>query len=297
MDGTFTDIDGATSAVYTPVAADEMMYLKAMVMYTDDHGSGKMEEAVTANPVIVIPPSTDECIEAFGTLSGPETPMGTWASDCMSTARSGSYAEYYTFTLDSPMRVGIYLTSALDTYLYLREGDAKNATLRYQNDDVLVGRNPNSRIEENLLAGTYTIEATTYASGRSGTFMLDVREITCVRDLGTPAATFNTPGTLSRECESTQRTDEVQYARSYQFTVDMDTHLRIDLTSAYDTYLYVLNADGTVYDENDDVVENRNPNSRLDRTFETGTYTIEATTYRPMIEAEFILNIGYIGAP
>ena len=297
MDGTFTDIDGATSAVYTPVTADETMYLKAMVMYTDDHGSGKMEEAVTANPVIVIAPSTDECIEAFGTLSGPETRMGTWASDCMSTARSGSYAEYYTFTLDSPMRVGIYLTSALDTYLYLREGDARNATLRYQNDDVLVGRNPDSRIEENLLAGTYTIEATTYVSGRAGTFMLDVREITCVRDLGTLAATFNTPGTLSSECESTQRTDEVQYARSYQFIVDMDTHLRIDLTSAYDTYLYVLNADGTVYDENDDVVENRNPNSRLDRTFETGTYTIEATTYRPMIEAEFILNIGYIGAP
>ena len=31
---------------------------------------------------------------------GPVTWMGAWASDCASEAKSGSYAQYYTFKLD-----------------------------------------------------------------------------------------------------------------------------------------------------------------------------------------------------
>ena len=51
MDGTFMDISGATSMSYTPMAADEGYYLRATVMYTDDHGSGKMAMATSANAV------------------------------------------------------------------------------------------------------------------------------------------------------------------------------------------------------------------------------------------------------
>ena len=50
-DGIFTDISGAMSASYTPVEADVGMYLRAMASYTDGHGSGKSEDAVTANAV------------------------------------------------------------------------------------------------------------------------------------------------------------------------------------------------------------------------------------------------------
>ena len=39
--GTFTDIDGATSARYTPVAGDANKYLKAAVSYDDGHGANK----------------------------------------------------------------------------------------------------------------------------------------------------------------------------------------------------------------------------------------------------------------
>ena len=76
----------------------------------------------------------------------------------------------------------------------------------YDNDDVLEGRNPNSRIEENLSAGTYTIEATTYGSvASSGAYTLDVRaDNLCAQDLGHPDGNVNHPGTLSSECESTQ---------------------------------------------------------------------------------------------
>ena len=53
MDGTFMDISGATSMMYTPADADAGYYLKVEVMYTDVHGEQMAEVtttmAVTAN--------------------------------------------------------------------------------------------------------------------------------------------------------------------------------------------------------------------------------------------------------
>ena len=49
--GSYTNISGATSASYTPVAADEDNYLKAAASYTDKFSSNKNAEAVSANAV------------------------------------------------------------------------------------------------------------------------------------------------------------------------------------------------------------------------------------------------------
>ena len=51
MDGTYTDITGATMASYMPVAADEGMYLRATVSYSDAEGSDKTAMMESANPV------------------------------------------------------------------------------------------------------------------------------------------------------------------------------------------------------------------------------------------------------
>ena len=48
VDGTYMDIDTATSMSYTPVAADEGYYLEATASYTDGHGSGKSASDMTA---------------------------------------------------------------------------------------------------------------------------------------------------------------------------------------------------------------------------------------------------------
>ena len=48
---TWEDITGATMETYTPTMDDEDMYLRATVMYTDGHGSGKEEMAVSDNMV------------------------------------------------------------------------------------------------------------------------------------------------------------------------------------------------------------------------------------------------------
>ena len=65
-DGTgFSNITGATSATYTPVAADAGMYLRASVTYTDGFDAGNYammvsETAVTQVPVNVAPEFADE---------------------------------------------------------------------------------------------------------------------------------------------------------------------------------------------------------------------------------------------
>ena len=55
MDGTFTNISGATSATYTPVAADANMWLRAMATYTDGFDSGNTAMAVSASAVSQVP--------------------------------------------------------------------------------------------------------------------------------------------------------------------------------------------------------------------------------------------------
>ena len=58
MDGTFTDISGATSASYTPVAGDATYYLKATASYTDGHGPSKEAMATTSTAVAEAQPDT-----------------------------------------------------------------------------------------------------------------------------------------------------------------------------------------------------------------------------------------------
>ena len=290
MDGTFTDISGATAVSYMPVADDVGMYLQATAMYNDGHGDGKSAMMVTANPVIVAP--VDTCIAPLGPLTASQTVMGTWAMDCMSTARTGSYAEYYTFTLDSTMQVEMNLTSATDPYLVLREGEGRTGRMVTSNDDV-GSRNINSAINTELVAGTYTVEATTHFAGQTGDFTLSVRPLLGMENLGTLTRSVDRSNSMwTSAYMSTQRMMD-SYARSYTFTLTEATRVAINLTAPEDPYLFLLDSDGMVAHESDNITT-RNLNSRIDETLPAGTYTIEATTYFPARMGTFHLSIGVI---
>ena len=86
----------------------------------------------------------------------------------------GNYARYYSFMLSEGSDVTISLESSTDPYLYLRAGEAKSGAYLYENDDVAPGTDTNSEIEATLGAGIYTIEATTYSAGQTGSFTLTV---------------------------------------------------------------------------------------------------------------------------
>ena len=73
--------------------------LRATATHPDGEGSGQRAGAMAANAVTSMPVVT--CIEFLaGGLMGPVTQMDAGASDSASEARSGSFAEYFTFKLD-----------------------------------------------------------------------------------------------------------------------------------------------------------------------------------------------------
>ncbi len=114
-------------------------------------------------------PSQTSCSSG---LSVNQTAAGNWDTNCRSTHRAGSYAKFFSFTLNANTQLTIDLTSAEDSFLYLLGGGA-NGSVIASNDDGGAGRN--ARISRQLGAGSYTIEATTYSSGVTGSFNLSLQ--------------------------------------------------------------------------------------------------------------------------
>ena len=130
-------------------------------------------------------PTTDTCVQS---LPDGGTANESWTSDCPSTSRSGSYAQYYTFNLSEASEVTITLQSSLDTVLYLLTGAGRDGAKLCENDDYTtriegtpchiidstLDSQYDSGIVANLDTGDYTIEATTYDSGVTGDFTLTI---------------------------------------------------------------------------------------------------------------------------
>ena len=154
-------------------------------------------------------PMMDVCIEALGDLANTEL-TGSWVDGCESEERNGSYARFYTFTLGQDSEVTLTLQSDdANTYLYLRQGNATSGTALHENDDHEGSRSV-SQIQVTLSAGTYTIEATTYGEGETGSFALSVA------GLGTAAGPTPSVPALWFDTESAPFDDpRVRYAISY----------------------------------------------------------------------------------
>ena len=246
----------------------------------------------TGPPSNVAIATPDACRDPLGLLAIPVTKTGVWANDCDSEGRAGGFARYYSFTLAESKQVEINLTSSVDSYLLLRQGEGRDGVVVVENDNV-GSRNFNSSINRMLAAGAYTVEATTYFAGQTGGFTLSVRPLQETEDLGPLTRSVDRSNSMwTSDYQSTQQGRG--YARSYTFTLTAATHVVINLTSPKDPYLYVLR-DGAVVHENDNVTD-RNLNSRIDQTLQRGTYTIEATTYFPGQTGTFHLSIGYFGS-
>ena len=260
-------------------------------------------EEAAAGILATLPEPTDECGQ---TLTGDGSVSGEWAEGCNSQASGRGYAQYYTFTLAQESEVTVTLESSdADTYLYLRAGEARSGEFLYENDDD--GGTTRSSIQETLGAGTYTIEATTYSAGETGSFTLTVSGL---------GATGTTPpgpeptddcgqmltgdGSVSGEwaegCQS-----EVSgrgYAQYYTFTLAQESEVTVTLESSEaDTYLYLRAGEarsGDFLAENDDH-ESSTSRSLIARTLAAGTYTIEATTYSEGEAGSFTLTVAGLG--
>ena len=246
------------------------------------------------------PEPTDQCGQ---TLTGDGTVSGEWAEGCDSAVTERGYARYYSFTLGAESEVTITLESTdADTYLYLRAGEARSGDYLYQNDDD--GGTTRSSIQETLSAGTYTIEATTYGTGETGSFTLTVSGL---GDTTTPGPeptdecgqTITDDGTVSGEwaagCDS--QVSERGHARYYSFTLESESAVTVTLESTdADTYLYLRAGEarsGEFLYENDD--DGGTTRSSIQETLAVGTYTIEATTYGTGATGSFTLTVSGLG--
>ena len=88
-----------------------------------------------------------------------------WASGCKSVQRGNRFARFFTFYIEQPRRVGVFVSGKFDQYEYLRLGyDGRNTeeiayTFPYRPD-----------ISKDLEAGWYTLEVTTYSQHVKGPF-------------------------------------------------------------------------------------------------------------------------------
>ena len=240
------------------------------------------------------------CFQHLGGLPDGRTDLsGSWNSACASTHRNGRYGRFYAFTLSERTEVQIDLTSSQDTVLYLLNGAGSTGTVVDVNDDVSRG-NTDSRITTVLEAGTYTVEATTIQAGVTGNFTLTITPIAvtsrCYQDLGTLPQSAHLPGEWTGACASVQRNGS--YGRFYTFELTQRGEVQIDLSSTRNAYLYLLSGAGAggplVASDNDGGSGN---NSRITAVLETGTYTVEATTFNPGAIGTFDLRITSRPAP
>ena len=132
---------------------------------------------------------TGDC--ASRPITAYDTFVDQWVSGCDSAEPDRGYARYYSFTLESESFVTITLESRdADPYLYLRQGNARSGTALHENDD-RNGSTRISQIQEDLPAGSYTIEATTYSPGVTGIFSITVSGLA---DVPTPTPTSTPTG-------------------------------------------------------------------------------------------------------
>ena len=251
-------------------------------------------------------PTTQICRQLMGTLTSPHDLVGEWTSDCQSATQGRGYARFYTFSLTQETRVTINLDSDdADTYLYLREGEAKSGDYLQENDDH-EGSTSRSLVQSLLPEGTYTVEATTYHQNATGTFTLSIRP-------GDPGGTQpptsgdacqetirgdgTFPGILTTECRSEQ--DQDKNAKFHSLTLRSESQVTITVESShFDTFLYLREGtarSGTSLYLNDDH-EGSTSVSRIQELLSPGTYAIEVTTYGAGEAGQYTLTLEGIGA-
>ena len=116
-------------------------------------------------------------------------------------------------------------------------------------------------------------------------------------DLGVLAVGGNTSRSGSWVSTITSPRRSGSYAKFYTFSLAKRSRVQIDLTSQTDPYLYLLSGSGTAgaqLEANDDF--GGSLKSRITRTLDPGTYTIDATTFARRRTGIFTLAIAVSSA-
>lgn len=213
------------------------------------------------------------------------------ATDGTSRSRTGSLADDYTFTGASGDSVIIDLSSdEFDTYLILFGPDGSQVA---RNDDF--GSTSRSYIWHRLSSsGVYTIEVTTYSSHELGRYeitLLGNESVKPGRSSSAIAYGDSITGSLS-VTDGISRLISGSFADDYTFTGNTGDSIAIELTSsAFDTYLFLLDSRGDVAAYNDDWggISHSYIWYRLPAD---GTFTIEVASVEPNPAGTYLITLS-----
>ncbi len=205
------------------------------------------------------------------------------SSECMSNVRSGSYAKMYRFSLSQSSDVTIDLDSDyIDTYLVLFD---QFGNVVQSDDDG--GTGTNSSIHTHLNAGSYTVEATTYYGGASGSFSLHYTNRTNVDDDNE---------TILQEWElrednlgSGYVNSDGKYVMRYLIRLDHLSSVAFAMFSnELDSYLVLYDQYGRQLAYDDDSAGYHN--ALIDVQLSAGEYILETTSYYSGITGNYTVS-------
>ena len=187
---------------------------------------------------------------------------------------SGCFADLYEFSISSSQALVISLES-LEFDALLRVLDSNGVVVATDDDS---GAGTNLRLSRTFSAGTYRIEATTFAAGEVGAYTLSLQADTtptptvmAISVGQTVSWTLTSSDGRSVDCSGC-------FADLYEFSTNSSQALVISLDSLeFDALLRVLDSNGVVVAIDDD--SGAGLNSLILRTFAAGTYQIEASTF------------------
>ena len=196
---------------------------------------------------------------------------GSWTGeDCDSRFRTDTDAHIYSFQIEGMGRFRINLTSTGgDPYLYLLAEDGSRIA---DDDDGGIGLD--ARVESDLPAGIYLIEATTFGGRKRGSadFTVSVSRVTGCDpiDLGSLEAGVDLTASGSWSIDTCGSRFVVEHpAYAYSFNLPEAGRVRIDLTSEDgDPVMSLISATSGLISANDDGGQFRN--SRIDKYLPLG---------------------------
>jgi len=192
-----------------------------------------------------------------------------WTSDSNhSLYRSNSYVDYYTFTLSENTFVQIDLISSdVNTYLYLLDD---NYQIIDENADS--GEGVNAKIIKYLEPGTYIIGANNPIDYALGNYKVSLQKaiIPTLHDI-----TFNNMIYDTLTTSSDTSLYSMNYSNSYTFTLSEKKDIVIMLDADFFKQIYLLDSNNSIIEH---ISEYSFASSKLVKTLESGTYTIDVTT-------------------
>ena len=249
--GPFVDIDKATSATRSPVAADVGMYLRATVVYQDGFGTGKTVSAVSENAVEE--KTTANAAPSFAGLDSDDDTAGSQVERDVDEGVTGANVGRPITATDADNDVLLYSITAggatsdgkggdagskdlagvkalfsIDT----RSGQLKTKTKTLDSDDdglVDTDNDSNAGSDDNNGESTYTLTVTaTDPSGATGTATVtvtinDVNDDPKITAATTTTASANQPALTVVENDTTLAPADPTYTAMDDDAGDTDT--------------------------------------------------------------------------